>query len=94
MANKTDLPEGWAMPEYMAKRVSESVNKKSESPEDMLQKALEEVARDIALIEPDPRDWAWWVSYLLEQLQVEAMRVGKQAGFEVMLKSLNNSIGN
>jgi hypothetical protein len=78
MVNKSDLPEGWAMPEYMAKRVSDSVNKKPESPEDKLQKALDEVARDIALIEPDPKDWGWWVSYLLEQLEEEAKQRGKQ----------------
>ena len=60
------------MPDYMAKRVSDSVNKKPESPEDKLQKALDEVARDIALIEPNPKDWesgyaviTWSTSLLL-----------------------------
>ena len=90
MANKSDLPEGWAMPDYMAKRVSDSVNKRPASPEDNLQKALEEIARDIALIEPDPKDWAWWVSYLLEQLEEEAKKRGKPEDFEEMLKSLNS----
>lgn len=82
MANKSDLPEGWAMPEYMAKRVSDSVKRKPESPEDKLQKALDEMARDIALIEPDPKDWAWWVSYLLERLEEEAKQRGKQVDFK------------
>ena len=76
------------MPEHMAKQVSDSVKKKTESPEDKLQKALDEVARDIALIEPDPKDWAWWVSYLLEQLENEAKRRGKQAKFEELLREL------
>ena len=89
MVNKSDLPEGWAMPDYMAKRVSDSVKKRPASPEDKLQKALDEVARDIALIEPDPKDWAWWVSYLLEQLGEEAKRRRMQVDFEEMLKSLN-----
>ena len=84
MANKSDLPEGWAMPPAMAKRVSDSVKKKPESPEDKLQKALDEVARDIALIEPEPKDWAWWVSYLLAKLEEEAKRLGKRADFEEM----------
>ena len=89
MNDKSDLPEGWAMPDYMAKRVSDSVKKRPASPEDKLQKALEEMARDIALIEPDPKYWGWWVSYLLEQLEEEAKKLGKQADFEEMLKSLN-----
>ena len=80
------------MPEYMAKRVSDSVKKKPESPEDKLQKALDEVARDIALIEPEPKDWAWWVSYLMEQLEEEAKRRRKQRGFNKMLKTLNNHL--
>ena len=92
MANKSDLPEGWAMPEYMAKRVSDSVKRKPESPEDQLQKALDEVARDIALIEPEPKDWAWWVPYLLEQMEGEAKGLGKQTDFNKMMKSLSKDI--
>ena len=92
MANNPDLPEGWAMPEYMAKRVSESVNKKPVSPEDKLQKALDEVARDIALIEPEPKDWAWWVSYLLEQLEEEAKRRGRGKDFERMVRLLQQNL--
>lgn len=30
------------------------------------------MARDIALIEPDPRDWGGWVIYLLKQMEEEA----------------------
>ena len=41
------------------------------TPEDKLQEALDELARDIALIEPDPKDWAGWVIYLLEQMEME-----------------------
>ena len=80
------------MPDYMAKRVRDSMKKKPESPEDKLQKALDEVARDIALIEPEPKDWAWWVGYLLEQLGEEAKRRRKQRGFNKMLNTLNNHL--
>ncbi len=68
MNKKSDLPPGWAMPEDQAERLKESLNKKSISPEDELEKALREIARDIALIEPNPLDWEGWISYLLEQL--------------------------
>jgi hypothetical protein len=30
--------------------------------------ALDETTRDIALIEPNPRDWAGWVTYLQGQI--------------------------
>lgn len=65
------------MPPDMAKRVLESLNKKQLTPEDKLQIALDEIARDISLLEPNPKDWGWWVSYLLEQLEEEAQRRGK-----------------
>lgn len=47
------------------------------------------MARDIALIEPNPVDWGDCVSYLQKQLEEEAQRRGKQADFDEMLKSLN-----
>ena len=70
-------PNGWAMLDDMAENVSEALNKKPITPEDELQDALEDMARDIALIEPDPQDWAGCVAYLLEQLEAEAQRRGK-----------------
>ena len=94
MDNNPDLPEGWAMPEDMARKVNESISRKRITPEDELQKALDEMARDIALIEPDPRDWGWWVSYLLEQLDEEAERRGKKDEFARMLKALCQKLGN
>ena len=57
MNEKPDLPEGWSMPPAMAKRVSESVNKKPVPSEDKGQKALDEMARDIALIESNRLEW-------------------------------------
>jgi hypothetical protein len=44
------------------------------------------MARDIALIEPDPEDWAGWVIYLLEQMEAEAKRRKKREDFGEMLK--------
>ena len=61
----------------LAKKVSEALNKKSISPEDELVDALEDMARDIALIEPNPADWGWWLAYLLEQMEEETMSRGK-----------------
>ena len=52
-----DLPPGWAIPEDLAKHVNEALNRKSITPEDELADALDEMARDIALIEPNPVDW-------------------------------------
>lgn len=50
MDNNPDLPEGWSMPPDMAKLVSESVSKKPKSPEIIVQEALDEMERDIALL--------------------------------------------
>jgi hypothetical protein len=94
MEHNTDLPEGWSMPDYMAKRISESINKKRITPEDELQDAFRDLANDLVLIEPDPRDWGWWVSYLLEQLDEEAERRGKKDEFARMLKALRQKLGN
>jgi hypothetical protein len=65
--SNNDIPPGWSMIGYMVTSVSESVNKKPKSPENVLQTELEEMARYIALIEPDPQDWGEWVTYLQGQ---------------------------
>jgi hypothetical protein len=44
-----------AIPDNLAKKISETLNKKRITPEDELADALEEMAGDIASIEPDPR---------------------------------------
>ena len=61
-------------------------------PEDEVQNALDEIARDIALIEPNPVDRGGWVAYLLEQLEGEAQRRGKQVDFEEMLRTFSNDL--
>jgi hypothetical protein len=68
------------------------VNKKPYAPEDELQDALDEMARDIALIETDPIDWGGMLSYLQGQLEGEAEWRGKRADYEEMLKSLFEDI--
>jgi len=50
------VESGWTIPDDLAKKVSEVLNKFSSTPEDELQDALDDMARDIALIEPD----TWW----------------------------------
>jgi hypothetical protein len=52
MDNDSKFPDGWAMPDDLAKKVNETLNKKRITPEDELADALEEMARDIALIDP------------------------------------------
>ena len=49
------------MPDDLAKKISEVLNNKSITPEDELADALGDMARDIALIEPNPMDWSGWV---------------------------------
>jgi hypothetical protein len=57
MDNDSKIPDGWAMPDDMAKKITEGLEKKRITPKDELADALEEMPRDIALIEPEPRDW-------------------------------------
>ena len=44
------------------------------------------------MIEPNPKDWGWWVKYLLEQMEIEAERRIKHPEYEIMLKSLFEDI--
>jgi hypothetical protein len=53
---------------------------------------LEEMARDIALIEPDPRDWGGWVIYFLDQLEEEAKRRRRGFDFNSVLGTLANEL--
>jgi len=66
-SNNPDVPNGWAVPDDLAKKISEVLNNKPISPEDELADALEEMARDIALSEPNLMDWIGWVTYLQGQ---------------------------
>ena len=68
--NKPVLPEGWALPDVLARKVSEALNKKSISPEDELVDALEDMARDIALIEPNPADWIMCIFNITKRVKI------------------------
>lgn len=75
------------MPDDLAKKVSKTLNKKRNTPKDELADALDEMARDISLIEPDTMDWGWWVIYLLKQMETGEKRRGKITEFEEPWKS-------
>ena len=94
MSKNPIIPETWGIPDDQANKVREALSKISIRPEDAVQNALEEMARDIALIEPDPQDWGWWVAYLLEKLEEETQRRGKNALYKEMLRSLKQDLGN
>ena len=79
--SNNDIPPGWSLSDDMVKKVSEALNKKHITPEDELQDALDEMARDIVLIEPNPVDWGGWVTYLLEYLEEEGQRRGNRIKF-------------
>ena len=90
--SENDLPPGWAMPDDLAKKISEVLNHKPFTPEDKLSDAQEDMARDIALIEPDPEDWGGWVGNLLEQTQTKAEKDRNNASYEAMLPSLRDAL--
>jgi hypothetical protein len=94
MSKNPVIPDTWGIPDDQANKVREALSKISIKPEDAVQKALEEIARDIAIIEPDPKDWGWWVNYLLEQLEVEARRREMHVNYKEMLRSSQKDIGN
>ncbi len=50
------------------------------------------MTRDIALIEPDPGDWEWWMKYLLERLEEEAKRRRRGLDFNSLLNELVNDL--
>ena len=94
MNNNDGVPEGWAVPDDLAKKINEVLNNKPITPEDELSDALVEMARDIALIEPNPEDWGGWINYLLEKFREEAVNRGESDEFASMLDELKQSIDN
>ena len=71
MDDDRKIPASWAMPDDLTKKVSETLNNKRITPEEELADTLEEMARDIALIEPEPRDWGGWVIFVLGQIETQ-----------------------
>ena len=94
MSDDYKKPDSWAMPDELAKRVSETLNNKRTTPEDALADALEEMARDIALIEPDPQDWGGWIELLVEKMVEEAKKRRKSAEFDQMMILLKMNLRN
>jgi hypothetical protein len=92
MKEKSDIPEGWAIPDDLANEISEELSKKRITPEEMLQDVLSDIARDIALIEPEPQDWGWWVGYLLEQMEMQAEKHRLTKQYEYTLEVLVEKI--
>jgi hypothetical protein len=76
------------LPDVLARKVSEALNKKSITPEDELADVLDEMARDIALIEPNPADWGWWVAYLFKRMEEKAMGRGKHRIGSITMKQM------
>ena len=52
------------------------------------------MARDIALIEPNPQDWDGGVIYFLDQLEEESKRRMRRFDFNSMLDALVNELQN
>lgn len=92
MNNDDYIPEGWAVPDDMASWLRKSVNKRPYAPEDELQEAIDDVARDIAILEPNPVDWGGWISYMLEQLEEDAQKRVRLGDFEKMLRTLASEL--
>ena len=92
MSKNPSIPDTWGIPDDQANKVRDALKKKSIRPEDAVQKAVEEIARDIAIIEPDPVDWEWWVGYLLKQLEEEAKKRKNSKNYTEMLNYLGSQL--
>lgn len=74
---------------YLLKRpIKELDNENS----DDLEHTIEEIARDIANIEPDPQDWEWWIGYFVGKLGDASLERGNFNSFEQMKNSLKDNI--
>jgi hypothetical protein len=66
------------------------------STDDELRELLDNTARDIARISPNPSTWLGWVVYLLMRLEKESFgaRTGSREEYKSMLSALQDSIRN
>ena len=88
-----DLPEGWSMPDDMAESLNKFMNQKARStPLNDLMEAVNDMANEIADVEPEPGDWAGWIAYLLEALQEQVEKDRKGGNFETMLQALRDDL--
>ena len=86
-------PDTWGMPNDLAESLGKAMEQKPQAnPLVDLMDALTQTASEIADLEPEPNDWAGWITYLLEALQVEAEKDSKPAAFETMLPTLRDAL--
>jgi len=86
-------PSTWGLPDGMAESLGKAMEQKPKNnPLVDLMRSISRTAKEIADLEPDPNDWDGWVSYLLEELQLQASRDFKPAAFESMLETLKTSL--
>jgi hypothetical protein len=78
----------------MEDSVQKTLDEKPYSPLEDLMEALRDMSNAIADVEPEPSDWAGWITYLLEVLQAEAQRDRKDAAYESVLQELRESLEN
>ena len=57
-----------------------------------LEATIDDVARDISQVYPDPEDWEGWALYFFEAMEKVAIENRHKAQFERMLKKLANDI--
>ena len=57
-----------------------------------LEAVLDDAARDISKVYPDPEDWEGWVVYFFEVMEKTAIESRRKDQFERMLKKLANDI--
>jgi len=94
MSRNPNIPATWGIPDDQANQIQETLNKKSICHKDEVQKAIAELARDIAIFEPDPKDWEWWVNYLIAILGDEAKKKHVFNRYLCMVLDLKQLIGN
>lgn len=86
-------PSTWGLPDGMAESLGKAMEQKPKNnPLVDLMRSISRTAKEIADLEPDPKDWEGWVSYLLEELQLQASRDFRPAAFENMLETLKTSL--
>ena len=90
--SKYETPPGWSLPVDLADRLGEVMNQKPKSPENELADALEDMARDIAVVEPEPMDWVGWISCFLDQLEQESEKRIRGFDFNSVRDALVNEL--
>ena len=66
------------------------------STDDELRELLDNTAKDIARLSPNPSTWLSWIVYLLTRLESESfgVRTGSMDQYKAMLSALQDSIRN